>query len=255
MIKKVRDTQRMTTFITKKNCQELPFYDLNNSELMECFPKHHHLHSQYKSVINFIIEECESETSLRDAVCDNLEEQVKQLKQKSQSDQELLHSKSEIVASISVEKSKQETENQQLRQQVQHLKSKLEHSKYDLDNKDKLRKQLHQVTEERNHLIKHYRNISAAHSNLKETYKKVSQELANFVDIHYTETEQSPNNCRRKFQCRRCGSAIYHTKKNCLANENSCAICRKQNHLTAVCRDRIEVVIDDQSVQEILHKL
>lgn len=123
--KKQRDTERMTSFITMKNFQNMPFFGLETKEITSFFPKHQNLHVQYKSVISYLMEECEDETSLRDTVCEHLENKVSELEQKSKNDQELLQRNIEMVASIEAVSSKQEIENQKLHAQVYELQQKV----------------------------------------------------------------------------------------------------------------------------------
>lgn len=220
-LKKLRDRERMTTFIRVKNFQNLPFYGIETEELLKLFPKNYLINVGHLTIA-------------RGAEC-----KLEETKQKLEESQKTI--------------SNLQNENRLLNQkQTQHedLTSELHGI---IENADM---EIKKITKQRDELFKYLRDLIGYVLKLDKVFKQTKLELQGVLNFSYCNVQDPAVNYRIKnFRCKRCGSNGFHKSSDCRAKGIKCMICEKLNHFTGTCKKQLTPTVISDYVINLLPKL
>ena len=269
---KLRDAERMQTFIFRKTSEVLPFWDVPNDELSSFFPKNAGM-----------VEQCQVKLQKAHvaALCDkaeyvktksNLQVKLEDAQNLLSREQRRRHDAEQKVHRVELQMERMEerltcydqqkidleNKNSELVQKIQDQKSAIEQLEFKVHTSDnKIRTMeldINDLKFQRNEIFYFNSKALGLLTEFRKHHNAVKQELADVLNKMYKMTAPSFRG-RRNFECGRCGSSCFHEHSSCISRGNTCAVCGKSNHFAAVCRERLEPITADASVLKLLDML
>ena len=254
-MKKRRDSTRMATFMNKKDAQNLPFYHLENNELQELsfnslLRMKAKCHSNCKQVLSDVQSSVNSQAAcisflrtentdlkvsanVQSKKCLDLNKEIDRVTEKYKRLLEKQKKKTDAVEQSYKEMTdayKRASEQAKLKVTItEHLETQVK-----LDKLKLAYTQLEETVKALTMDIEGSR-VAPRHKVSRKVISSAKTELM-YLTSKISETYYPSSD--RKFFCHKCGSAEFHSRQRCPADEydGTCGGCKKAGHFTLLCK-------------------